>query len=84
MNNLKSIKKFICCRCINEIDIMTSEEPKPLYLCDTCIQDEIYKHRILVEIQGAPAGYVRGSENRCRNKLDGKVFRESLPGSKES
>lgn len=62
------IKKFTCCKCLNDVDVMTNKDSNPLFLCDVCRLEETYKHHIIVELDGAPVGFVKGSRNRVTQK----------------
>lgn len=63
---MKTIKKFTCIQCLEEVDVYTEKDTNPLFLCDICILYEKTKHTILVNLDGSPRGYVRGSRNRVR------------------
>ena len=75
MQTIKSIKSFCCIVCLDNHDVMTSKESNPLFLCSSCTLKDKTRHQIIVPIEGAPAGYVRGSENRCRNTFKSKAWK---------
>lgn len=74
MNSTKLLRKFTCCKCLNEIEKMTSDEPNPMYLCSICIQDDTYKHHIIVKVEGAPAGKVKGTKTPVKTRNTKKAF----------
>ncbi len=74
MNRTKTLVTETCCKCLNEIQKMSSDEPNPLYLCSSCIQDDVYKHHISVEVKGAPAGKVKGTSTPVKTRNTKQAF----------
>lgn len=65
---MKMIKKFTCCRCLEDRDVMSDKDTHPLYLCSACVLYDKTKHDIVVFLDGAPRGYVKGSHNPVNQK----------------
>lgn len=67
MQNHKTIKSFTCIRCLEAKDCMSDKDTNPLFLCSACDWHDRTAKTIVVELEGAPAGYVRNSRTRCKN-----------------
>lgn len=66
MNHTKTFKKFTCCKCLNDWEVMSDRDTHPLFLCSSCILAEQHKNTIIVQLDGAPAGRVKGSSTPCK------------------
>lgn len=54
----------------------TDQDDIKLLMCDPCILHEKTKNDVVVFIDGAPAGFVKGTHNPCKNSSKRDAFRK--------
>lgn len=56
----------------------TDADITPFVMCGACEVHEKTKNDIVVFVDGAPAGYVKGTQNPCKNNTNRSAFKKDL------
>ncbi len=61
------IIKVICTVCTKEREIMTEHDALEGFVCTPCLLAKKNEGKVIKTIDGAPRGYVKGTNNPCKN-----------------
>lgn len=59
--------KVKCNKCLKEREIMTEHDQIDDYVCTVCILADKNAGKTIKVLDGAPRGYVKGTDNPCKN-----------------
>lgn len=63
---MATIKLFKCITCQQDREVITDRESNPLFMCAACLVKDKSRNTLIIPVDGAPRGRVRGSDNPVR------------------
>lgn len=75
MFNQLTCKTFVCTVCKTDVEMMTHKDSNPEFVCDICRLNDKTKNIEIVQIDGAPIGYVKGSQFKVRQSNPKDVYK---------